>query len=862
MKKLTLLLSCFLNTLEGQVDPPMDPPQPLPEVEHIQGQTYLFSWEGVPGRVYFIQTSSTLTSDEFDWEFAPDIRVGTGSQIEMGFQANASHFEFFRLVCYDYNGSIDPNLADFDNDGFTNLEEAIGNTNPFDDQYFPINNGGGNGNVINLDGGHVNKTSWVHPWEYKLTYTNNSGTSSKLVNPYHPTATYSYAMGEDISTEIVFENIDGLNRAAFIQIEPNLSYIPPDPDDPPDETTNNWNFIKFFELSNDNLKWNNPPSPGTEPEGFVLPWEIGVDNNRDGDLVLASIKDQTTLSKPYRFWLNNDNDTGWGADTYLANRDNPWLPGTLDNADDKINEVRDLEDFARIHFNVRGLQEFFKNGTMSLGFKWKSVQEGSPQIRLFTATENDGGTKYLSDVDESEKQQLESQSSLGTVQGSDTLYLPISFWYETAGKNTKNLIFEAIGEGKGALTMVLEQDGHVLGEGGSVFFDLLDIRKMYEQWGVSNAAIIPDPNVDETTYVSNVTPALFEYHDSQNGYYTFEPAWDEDLGDKNYTVCIHGWRKGGPAAGNFSQYYKGRSDEITMFKRLWHRGYKGRYIGFIWPTYDEEVYDEGGAYDGFESARQSKFNHSEFRAWKSGLALKMLVESLPSDYEVKIFAHSLGNVVVSSALEKGMAVDNYSLLNAAIPARCYHKNAPTTLSVLALLPPVANVDMSDDSTAHVRALSYRGDSVGSGFARLEQVTGNISNFYLPDDESLGILGWKANQALGTGAFGLSKPVWNYEYENVGLHEVQWDPFGPVMRVIWDPHEGMAMVNNSWSEAVGSAPVISGAGGKGIDNNINMNGPGMSFGTEHEAVFKWRFSRTWKFYSLLWDELELSGTKVP
>jgi hypothetical protein len=37
---------------------------------------------------------------------------------------------------------------------------------------------------------------------------------------------------------------------------------------------------------------------------------------------------------------------------------------------------------------------------------------------------------------------------------------------------------------------------------------------------------------------------------------------------------------------------------------------------------------------------------------------------------------------------------------------------------------------------------------------------------------------------------------------------------------------------------------------------------MDFKEEHEAAFKWRCSKTWEFYSKLWDELNLPGTKAP
>jgi len=241
-------------------------PQPLPHVEHLQGQNYLFSWEGIPGRVYFIQTSSSLTASEFDWEFAPDIRVGTGSQIEMGFQANAAHSEFFRLVYSDYSGGMDPDLADFDNDGYTNLEEAISNTDPYDAQSYP--GSGGNTGGGNNGGSSGSGTTWNHPWEYKLTYTFDGYESENFINPYNSVGGYRYAMGEEIVTELSFEDVVEVNQVKFLQIEPNLNYDSSDP------ASEEWNVIGIVELSAENPNWSYEAPVGTMPEGFLLPVEV------------------------------------------------------------------------------------------------------------------------------------------------------------------------------------------------------------------------------------------------------------------------------------------------------------------------------------------------------------------------------------------------------------------------------------------------------------------------------------------------------------------------------------------------------------------------------------------------------------
>ncbi len=557
--------------------------------------------------------------------------------------------------------------------------------------------------------------------------------------------------------------------------------------------------------------------------------ELAVDNNRDGTITLSSGADQTSVAKPYRFWLNNDHDNYGTADTYDAADDHPWTTKALDNANEKIEPERDLDDFARIHLNVGDLRTAFEAGTMTLGLKWGTIQSGTPKLRLFKAAEADGGTKYLSDTTKAADQVSVGNDAIGVVEGTTVLYLPVSFWTQTAAHPTKCFLFEGVTEGKGELTMIISQGGNVVGAGGSLFLDLLDVRKMYERWKVDGSAVIEDPDKDAVATVSGVSPIKDDFG------YPYESAWDENMQDKQYAICVHGWRKG---------YYKARSDEITMFKRLWHRGFKGRYIGFQWPTYDVTVGDGNGFYDESQSAVQSKYNQSEFRAWKCGQALKTMVNGLPASYKRKIFAHSLGNVVVASALEKGMNVSHYAMLNAAIPAHCYDKTAARL--------PGASPDFTDDAHPTVRALSYRGDAPVLGRARLENVAptpyAKITNFYLPADEALtGALSWESNQA--------GKPVGGYDYE-VGT-ALEWDPVFGTKRLVTDLHEAMSMINSSSTQAAG-ANIVAGR----ITANVNLNGAGLAFLKAHEAPFKFRSSRTWVFYEKLCEALDLRVKAKP
>ena len=301
MKKLIFLSLSLINSVMAQMAP-----QPLPELEHLEGQSYLFQWEGIPGRVYFIQTSSQPPSvGAFSWEFAPDMRVGTGSQIEMGFEANAANAEFFRLVYTDYSGTQDPYFADFDNDGYTNLEEALANTDPFDALFFPggtnsggNNGGGGNGGTGGNGGG---TTNWNPPWEYKLTY--KLGTyqpPAARINPYNPVGDYGYArdlQGEDeLITSLTFEDVIGTNEVKFLQTEPNENHDSSDP------SSTEWKFVGVVALSEANPEWSHAATEGTKYDGNLTPAKVEhIDFSGDDYYELKSDDLTETFAAPHYY---------------------------------------------------------------------------------------------------------------------------------------------------------------------------------------------------------------------------------------------------------------------------------------------------------------------------------------------------------------------------------------------------------------------------------------------------------------------------------------------------------------------------------------------------------------------------------
>jgi hypothetical protein len=92
--------------------------------------------------------------------------------------------------------------------------------------------------------------------------------------------------------------------------------------------------------------------------------ELMVDANRDGQM---SFDDQAIRNAdwtgqwwPYRFWVNDDDDSG--------DKEHPG--STLKDSYFDITSKRDLEDYTRLWINVTGLQKGLADGTLKLGLRW------------------------------------------------------------------------------------------------------------------------------------------------------------------------------------------------------------------------------------------------------------------------------------------------------------------------------------------------------------------------------------------------------------------------------------------------------------------------------------------------------------
>jgi pimeloyl-ACP methyl ester carboxylesterase len=397
--------------------------------------------------------------------------------------------------------------------------------------------------------------------------------------------------------------------------------------------------------------------------------------------------------------------------------------------------------------------------------------------------------------------------SIGTVSNGGTFTFPASYF---TNSGNKYLLFEGAGIGAGELRLTISQGTNVLAQ-TSTWLDFRDVKNMYEQvriTGVNNS-------VPPTNFLSS-------------GYQQLNWVDSGSDGDTNVIVFVHGWRMGVWDYYNFSE---------SMFKRLYWQGYRGRFITIRWDTLSKDDFK-------FASTLQSflTYNSSEYRAWESAKGVSDYLTYLKQErfpnYNINVCSHSMGGVVMAEALKLQLAggqqnVDNYVLMQVAVPASCYDTSFTNYAPLLA-----AEASHHTPNTY----LGYPGDISGA-------VNGRLVNFYNTNDYALAtgtlpIVGtavsWEANQKN-------YKPDAGFGYSTDGTNS--WRGF----TLMTDSREIMSFVARPRSKAVGAQPGVEGViqggsvdlkGNYGFDVDRN----------EHSAQFNWNIQRLSGFYAQLLDKL--------
>jgi hypothetical protein len=565
-----------------------------------------------------------------------------------------------------------------------------------------------------------------------------------------------------------------------------------------------------------------PAAPNTEKILHLLPIDLAIDADRNGTIASGETASQ---AKPLRFWINNDSDTG--------ETDKEEEGSTPDYQDGYFTNIRDLEDFQMLKVNIP--QDIFtkvQNNEAQIGLKWKNTSGGSPSVKVYRASDFVDETKdYLWNVSKANSLTGSPYSqSIATVSSSSTVWLPANALQRVnGGGQNPYLLFEGAAKGSGQLCLVLKMgSGSSEAEGPGVWLKLMDVEEMFAS--AQGTPGMPYPNPPDHYSQEPQRPAT----SYQEIYWPSRGQFEQDPDETNEAIImVHGWNMTDPDRRTFSE---------SFFKRLWWKGYKGRFATFAWPTYnvDDDTL-------GFIPAH---YNKSEYVAWKYGPALKAYVNSI-SKGSKNVCAHSMGNVVMASALKSGLSVNSYVAMEAAIPSGCYDGSAGNNSFQKFLQaeqskpsPDLANPD-----------LGYR--SLMSG------VSGNFHNFHSANDFALatgtalnGMLSvsWEANQADHKPnhlLYYLHDPNETGAAKNRIERDFEQHILG---RDIADHHEVMSFIARPRSRALGVQDTTGFTNFNMADESLRY--PFGDARTEHSGQYQRPIQKTHMFFNTLLDSMDV------
>jgi hypothetical protein len=537
---------------------------------------------------------------------------------------------------------------------------------------------------------------------------------------------------------------------------------------------------------------------GERGTGVVYCASMNVDKNHDGIMDLSfSGHDATAAGNPMGFWVNSGWDDQNGVD-----RPNY---GNTNYMDGQIEWQRDLENFARLW--ICGVPPLPSAQGYSVTLSWQSVS-GNPAVNLFRSVETNGGIGYLTDTNVAAAQTVLTLPNgpgliFAHVPANGSFTFPANFFDGT----NKYFLFEGSGIGSGELTLTISQNGNIIAQTG-VWLDLHDIKDFYEQAHV--------------TGVTTSFPAMVN-SPTVSGFQSDHELPLNNADDKQLIVFVHGWRMSQWAYGDFSD---------TMFKRLYWAGYQGRFATLQWPTpsSDNFNYLPDAVADTLSKLTYNASEHIAFDSANGAAQYFAWMRQRFPDYSINVAAHSQGNLLMMEVLKQMLdtgvtnVLDNYVMMQAAVPAQCYDT------SFQDYLPFLADDSMTPTPNTYFGYPGQINQALRPG--------GLIINFFNPQDYAVGTA-WEANQSL-------NKPDSGYfYYPGNGSYYFS--------RLVTDPHELMPFVARPRSQGAAVVPGIAGAiqGGE-VNLNASFGFAGLS--SDHSGEFNRNVQQTTDFYSTLLEKL--------
>lgn len=374
------------------------------------------------------------------------------------------------------------------------------------------------------------------------------------------------------------------------------------------------------------LQFGNLFDAGSAVPAIFAPAEIRPDADRDGIITLsrrADDPDRLLAEKklPWYFWVNDDDDSG--------ETDGTDIPGDGSNGrDGSVNGVRDLIDFFPLHLNIARLLSLLPPTTPGISY------------RLAQA---DGAANFLTtDLAPAEAGKYHSDATLAIGLGGKTVTritadgvpLDAAFIAQASIQDKGVILVEARAPTTKPLRLEVRRDAELLAR-LDVPLSFAGVESMFRHVNLVGAVGIKQETRPRGS----------------------PPNWSEKLENKQAFLFVHGY--------NVNQK-QARGWQAEFFKRLWWSGSNAQFWGVTWYGFESQV-----PVAHFTPNYQLNVIH----AFGTAPMFKQLIDELREKTgvtKVNVAAHSLGNLVVSSAIsDHGAPIDRYFMLNAAVAAEAY-----------------------------------------------------------------------------------------------------------------------------------------------------------------------------------------------
>lgn len=384
---------------------------------------------------------------------------------------------------------------------------------------------------------------------------------------------------------------------------------------------------------------------GAAPRLFVLlPARIRVDADRDGTIEPGEDPANPDLEYvrhelPWYYWINDDQDT---EEEDKARAD---IPGQ-DNGnatDRRVNGMRDLVDFFPLQLDIASLVRAFPPSNPGISYRLRHADAAM----AFVPTElgPDLVRAYHDDVDTA----TELSDDATVLIPADGVALEPAFVERAVAGDGAVLLLEATRATRAPLHLEVWQGG-VRMTTVALPLSIGSVEDMFGHVSLTGAV--------------GIAPRTASRPAGAN--------WARVLEDPAAFVFVHGY--------NVNQQ-QARGWQAEFFKRMWWSGLRAQFWGVTWHGAESQIPLVHVSPDYQSNVVAAFATAPQFAEFVSELRVSTGVE------QVSVAAHSLGNMLVSSAIsDYGAAVDRYLLINAAVPREAYDRGEAEPEAATALMP--------------------------------------------------------------------------------------------------------------------------------------------------------------------------------